>query len=1026
LLDSFHSGAAHLKDNHATISQKYCGVPRKAVRLFAAKCHVCNRVDTKKRNKRPPRAIVESEVRQRYTLDLIDLLKWQQNSTDEGHKKRYVAHMIDYSSKLRWAEPIANKTAALVLEMVRRVFKDFGHPAILHTDNGTEFANTQLEEECRRWGTRIIHGRPYHPESQGVVERANGVLQQAMRKYQRSNPTQTDWTFVLSQVMWTLNSQVHSVTSMAPQYHFQHFNHFSRQVRGLAPGEPVVITVAQLASIPSLQWVQPCEVMAYDQAEPELMSRPESDSEGSAEDSEVDEKAMVDVETVEKQVEQTAKAVEPSGMRSDGEGSEEGDVDEEEKVMKDEVVAKPVKGSGSNASAAVPPTSISASTPRATSFPPVQSHRTLRQRSTVVDRPTLTAFSILPPGLVGEFIGPEWDRDLVPQVRAWLRRVGSIANGDCGPASAYFVQHGKAATERQAAQVRSSVFAWSNTAAGQLYYAEHLAGELQQQPGSLSDMQVMWSEPRCWVTPEFMTCFGGMTGQSLGQPWNIFLLSRSVSLDSSVHVGIRLVTNGGLLIQTDEANCCCIYFQYRSPEQIGHFEPVRDKQGRYQWRVDDQAVRDCLWKAMQRTKMARSVRDMRKKQLVAAHNRVNLSNETFQVGDCAWLIVPPEVVDSVMAQLKRKRDKINAADGKLLVKIGRIITHDDKAGHSPLPTQHFAVWTEDGPIESTFSIDQLQRCHPPPEASTYRVVDLQLPAADTPAPRVKKLKLSKAYKRYLTLYSARTAVATMRQVNAAVDVATSINSRLNNDVDMAGSLVSLSEAAAAPSLLTAIADKPMTPPPESNPPSPKPRVEVDLVSYPCTHCGETLEFSDCSFCFYSACRAPFHQPGTGCGKEGKVFVVNKVMLYCRPSCASLDIAKDNRFLAQMQQPAPSTDLRPDVPEVDQDITQSQSQPQPQPQLQPQLQPQSQPLSVESGTSKPPVVCKSCQQPLLWKHATGCDKCQGYHHKLRKNQEGCTREGWSKGGSRNVDGSVECVACRFTADADWRRFCEQAG
>ena len=69
MLDSYHSGGSHQKDAHHTISLLYCGVLRQSVRLFAAKCHVCNRTEKKTRNKRPPRAIAVSEVRQRYTLD---------------------------------------------------------------------------------------------------------------------------------------------------------------------------------------------------------------------------------------------------------------------------------------------------------------------------------------------------------------------------------------------------------------------------------------------------------------------------------------------------------------------------------------------------------------------------------------------------------------------------------------------------------------------------------------------------------------------------------------------------------------------------------------------------------------------------------------------------------------------------------------------------------------------------------------------------------------------------------------------
>ena len=86
VLERYHGGGAHLKDRHATISRLYCGIPRKAVRLFADRCHVCNRVDTTPRNRKTPRAIIVKEVRARYTLDLIDMDSWRRNSTGLGAK----------------------------------------------------------------------------------------------------------------------------------------------------------------------------------------------------------------------------------------------------------------------------------------------------------------------------------------------------------------------------------------------------------------------------------------------------------------------------------------------------------------------------------------------------------------------------------------------------------------------------------------------------------------------------------------------------------------------------------------------------------------------------------------------------------------------------------------------------------------------------------------------------------------------------------------------------------------------------
>jgi hypothetical protein len=682
-------------------------VPRKGIRLFASKCHTCNRVDTKNKNVRVPRQIMVAEVRQRYTLDLIDMLVWQQASTGDGRHHRYVAHMIDYSSKRRWAEPIKDKTMGAVQRVVRSVFQNFGQPAVLHTDNGTEFANKVVEQECRDWGVYMIHGRPYHPQSQGVVERINSVLKKAMRKYQQCHPQLTDWTLVLSHVLPWLNQQVHSVTGQVPTKHFDDHNYSNRAVQPLDARARVVITMAEVAAIPSLNWVAPCAVMDYNWVEPDEPDDVKNGSQSSGREEAVHEDVdMVGAEESSDAVEMSTESFTYSQMVMDpvvdmsaaqlfnsqsvphcGEESEEGDVDEEDVMPTATGTQTMTQNLPSSSQSPTLLSSSQTSTPSVITLrprpppSPVESSKELRPSS---------RFSILSTGAVGTFEGPEWDDQLIPPIRSWMRRRGCLANGDCGPASAYFVQHGTDATPQQAAQMRTDVLNWSLTSTGQAYYKRHGVGEIDQSPEELSIVQAEWAQPYVWVTPEFHTCFGGMMGDCT----NVFLICRSLNdFDDTVHCGIRLVTNGGELIQTNDTNCVCIYFQYTVPYTVGHFEPVQDIHGRHQWKVEDDIVQRCLYRCMVKTRMSRSVNDMRKKQMTAAINRINRTNESFKVGDLAWLLVPQEVVNWVTNQLSSKKEKLRAADGKLLVKIGRVLVQE-ATEDVPLSTLHYVLWTE--------------------------------------------------------------------------------------------------------------------------------------------------------------------------------------------------------------------------------------------------------------------------------------------------------------------------------------------
>ncbi|CAG8459887.1 5633_t:CDS:1, partial [Dentiscutata heterogama] len=60
-------------------------------------------------------------------------------------------------------------------------------PTILQSDNGKEFVAQVIKELMALWpSVKIINGRPRHPQSQGLVERANGILEQKLGKWRET------------------------------------------------------------------------------------------------------------------------------------------------------------------------------------------------------------------------------------------------------------------------------------------------------------------------------------------------------------------------------------------------------------------------------------------------------------------------------------------------------------------------------------------------------------------------------------------------------------------------------------------------------------------------------------------------------------------------------------------------------------------------------------------------------------------------------------------------------------------------
>jgi len=106
--------------------------------------------------------------------------------------------------------------AIILPKVLRKIFLNFGPPTLLHTDNGSEFTAQVICELMSNWsGTRIIRGRPRHPQSQGLIERGNSVLKSKLSKWMQRNRS-TLWSQGLDYVIYAINTSYCRVTRYMP------------------------------------------------------------------------------------------------------------------------------------------------------------------------------------------------------------------------------------------------------------------------------------------------------------------------------------------------------------------------------------------------------------------------------------------------------------------------------------------------------------------------------------------------------------------------------------------------------------------------------------------------------------------------------------------------------------------------------------------------------------------------------------------------------------------------------------------
>ena len=96
------------------------------------------------------------------------------------------------------------------------IFLLLGAPAILQSDNGSEFTAQVIIELKQLWPDLvIIHGKPRQPQSQGTVERANCDVKDMLVAWLADNNT-NEWTVGLKFVQFQKNSSHHSGIRRSP------------------------------------------------------------------------------------------------------------------------------------------------------------------------------------------------------------------------------------------------------------------------------------------------------------------------------------------------------------------------------------------------------------------------------------------------------------------------------------------------------------------------------------------------------------------------------------------------------------------------------------------------------------------------------------------------------------------------------------------------------------------------------------------------------------------------------------------
>jgi transposase InsO family protein len=136
-------------------------------------------------------------------LDMIEPFKKAQGG--------YTHVLVTINKFTKWIEykPIASLTSTKAVEFIKEIMFRFRIPNSIITVLGSNFTSSEFFDFCEQRSIQVKYASVAHPRANGQVERANGMILDALRKkvFNKSEKLAGKWIRELPYVVWSLRTQ---------------------------------------------------------------------------------------------------------------------------------------------------------------------------------------------------------------------------------------------------------------------------------------------------------------------------------------------------------------------------------------------------------------------------------------------------------------------------------------------------------------------------------------------------------------------------------------------------------------------------------------------------------------------------------------------------------------------------------------------------------------------------------------------------------------------------------------------------
>ena len=210
--NSCHSNYKELKHQFNKNKIGYIGIDV-LLEDYVRDCPVCCQTSKDLKRMDPIKSIEVESPDSRYVFDITYL----NEDMSKAFGIKYILSILDCFSRKANIYGTNTKNAEILLKYVTDFCLNNNIPNEFICDNGAEFKNRIFKNFCEIHNIKFLHGAPYSPHSQGIVERFNYTMKKYLcKEYIANNNNNLVFENIKFKIVNFYNNKIHRILGMSP------------------------------------------------------------------------------------------------------------------------------------------------------------------------------------------------------------------------------------------------------------------------------------------------------------------------------------------------------------------------------------------------------------------------------------------------------------------------------------------------------------------------------------------------------------------------------------------------------------------------------------------------------------------------------------------------------------------------------------------------------------------------------------------------------------------------------------------